>query len=185
MTQPTQSLMHRVQSSLGRSLLGQREARQWVPFPASALSANDWPCQDNSENRQMVVSQVCCSPIVIPYTISHMGTASLHKPARPGATFESLHAGLARQHAVRVLPAELLAKVCLCFQSPFPSCLPYLLVLALDFLLAETISLLPVSTTALLGPNQDSGQSRSSSYIQNLAAGHPQTNQETKNKGWA
>lgn len=114
-----------------------------------------------------------------------METASLHKPARPGATFESLHAGLARQHAVRVLPAELLAKVSLCFQSPFPSCLPDLLVLALDFLLAETISLLPVSTTALLGPNQDSGQSCSSSYIQNLAAGHPQTNQETKSKGWA
>lgn len=63
-------------------------------------------------------------------------------------------------------------------------CLSYPLVLALNFLLAETISLLSVSTTALQGPNQDSWQRCYSNCIQNLAAKNPQINREKKRKGW-
>lgn len=83
-----------------------------------------------------------------------------------------------------MLHAELLTKASTCLWSPFPIYLSYPLVLALNFLLAETISLLPLSTTALQGPNQDFWQRCYSNCIQNLAAKNTQTNPVTKRKGW-
>lgn len=117
-------------------------------------------CTPLRMDKHLQVRKVPPPHSIIPYNLSHMETDSLHKLVRPSAHIWITPSGNdARQHTV--------CECCLlnCSQRPPPASDPSSpsvchkpLFLALNFLLVETISLLPVSTTAMKGANQDSWQ---------------------------
>lgn len=141
---------------------------QRVLFPVPAVSANGWPCLYTTENAQTFIGQK-----VLPSAL-HYPTQPFTRVSRSIACISETFCsplnrctwrGCKAACDVWKLLPELLSKASTCLWSPFPICLSYPLVLALNFLLAETIYLLPVSTRALQGPNQVSCYSN---CIQNL-----------------